>query len=249
MTRMTEALAADPMDDGPGPRRSAPATGRRLTAGERRDQLFDVALSLFAERGYAATTMDDIAEAAGVTKPLVYQHFDSKRALYLELMDFVSHKVIDAIATSTAQADGPRQQVELGFAAYFELVVGNEDAFRLLYGRDAPDDPELGDALRRVEDAIAEAIDPLIDAGLDPEHRLLLAYAVVGMAEGASRHWMAGRSARDRAAGDPGTGGTAAGGMDAGGPDDRAATSLDAGILAIRLADLAWAGLRQVHRV
>ena len=55
--------------------------------------------------------------------------------------------------------------------------------------------------------------------------------------------------ARDRAAGDPGTGGTAAGGMDAGGPDDRAATSLDAGILAIRLADLAWAGLRQVHRV
>jgi AcrR family transcriptional regulator len=244
MTGMTEALATDTRDDGPGPRRSASATGRRLSAGERRDQLFDVALSLFAERGYAATTMDDIAEAAGVTKPLVYQHFDSKLALYLELMEFVSRKVIDAIASSIAQADGPRQQVELGFAAYFELVVWNEDAFRLLYGRDAPDDPELGDALRRVEDAIAEAIDPLIDAGLDPEHRLLLAYAVVGMAEGASRHWMAGRGARDRAADDADPEGTAQDGT-----EHRAATSLDAGLLAIRLADLAWAGLRQVHRV
>ena len=127
-----------------------------------------MALSLFAEHGYAATTMDDIAEAAGVTKPLVYQHFESKRALYLELMDVFSRELVDRIVAATADAEGPRQQVELGFAAYFELMVGNEPAFRLLYGRDAPDDPEFGAALRRVEDTIAEAIDPLIDAGLDP---------------------------------------------------------------------------------
>ena len=94
------------------------------------------------------------------------------------------------IVEATATAAGPRQQVELGFAAYFELMVDNEEAFRLLYGRDAPDDHELGAALRRVEETIAEAIDPLIDAGLDPGHRLLLAHAVVGMAEGASRHWL-----------------------------------------------------------
>ena len=134
--------------------------------------------------------MDDIAEAAGVTKPLVYQHFESKRALYLELMDVFSRELVTRIVEATATAAGPRQQVELGFAAYFELMVDNEPAFRLLYGRDAPDDLELGAALRRVEETIAEAIDPLIDAGLDPEHRLLLAHAVVGMAEGASRHWL-----------------------------------------------------------
>ena len=75
----------------------------------------------------------------------------------------------------------------MGFAAYFRLVVSREDEFRLLYGRDHADDKELGRALRTVEDAIAEAIEPLIDAGLDDEHRRLLAYAVVGMAEGASR--------------------------------------------------------------
>ena len=91
-------------------------------------------------------------------------------------------------------------------------MVDNELAFRLLYGRDAPDDAELGAALLRVEEAIAQAIDPLIDAGLDPDHRLLLAHAVVGMAEGASRHWLdahggdsLGRSAR------PVGGGVAAG--------------------------------------
>ncbi len=208
--------------------RPEPQNGRRLTAGARRRQLFDVALSLFAEHGYAATTMDEIAEQAGVTKPLVYQHFDSKRALYLELMDVFSAALVSSIVKATAEAEGPRQQVERGFAAYFDLMVGNEAAFRLLYGRDAPDDPELGAALGRVEEAMAQAIDPLIDAGLDPEHRLLLAHAVVGLAEAASRHWL------DAHSDDPMT------------EEDE---QLAAGLLASRLADFAWGGLRQVHRI
>jgi AcrR family transcriptional regulator len=239
MTGMSGALIGGSnlnADPALGP--SAPG-GRRLTADARRRQLFDVALSLFAQHGYAATTMDDIAESAGVTKPLVYQHFESKRALYLELMDVVSRELVTRIATATAVAPGPRQQVESGFAAYFELMVDNEPAFRLLYGRDAPDDFELGAALRLVEETIAQAIDPLIDAGLDPEHRLLLAHAVVGMAEGASRHWL---DTNRRPSGPDGATG------------DRPPASVDvrrtdAARLATRLADFAWAGLRQVHRI
>src|SRR6516165_9718576 len=134
---------------------------RRLTAEQRRHQLFAVALELFAQRGYRSTTMDDIAEAAGVTKPLLYQHFSSKRALYLELVDSIAQDLLSAIRSAVLAADGPRQQVELGFAAYFGLVVDHEAEFRLLYGRDHADDRELGRALRTVEDAIAEAIDPL----------------------------------------------------------------------------------------
>lgn len=209
------------------------SSSRRLTAGERRQQLFDVALTLFAERGYRSTTMDDVAEAAGVTKPLVYQHFSSKRALYLELVDSVAQDMLSAIAAAAA-ADNPRQQVERGFAAYFELVVTHEAAFRLLYGRNSAGDDGLGDALRRVEDAIAHAIEPLITAGLDPEHRRFLAYAVVGMAEGASRHWIATRA------------GTPAGEHRA--PAVRTGEpGAEAQRLAARLADLAWAGLRSVH--
>jgi AcrR family transcriptional regulator len=221
------------------------AGSRRLTADARRRQLFDVALSLFAAHGYPATTMDDIAEAAGVTKPLVYQHFDSKRALYLELMDVFSTELVTRIVKATAGAEGPRQQVELGFAAYFELMVGNEPAFRLLYGRDAPDDPELGAALRRVEEAIAQAIDPLIDAGLEPEHRLLLAHAVVGMAEGASRHWLS--SHRPRSKVDPTSG--RAEDAEPWLVPGAAGTEEEAARLAAQLADFAWAGLRQVHRI
>jgi AcrR family transcriptional regulator len=200
---------------------------RRLTAPQRRHQLVDVALELFAKRGYRATTMDDIAEAAGVTKPLLYQHFSSKRALYLELVDSIAQNLLTAIGRAVAAADGPRQQVELGFAAYFRLVVSHEDEFRLLYGRDHADDEELGRALRAVEDAIAEAIDPLIDAGLQPDHRRLLAYGIVGMAEGASRRFMEQRLTERP------------------GPD--ATVEEEAQRLAQRVADLAWAGLRSVH--
>jgi AcrR family transcriptional regulator len=196
---------------------------RRLTAEQRRQQLFAVALELFAQRGYRPTTMDDIAERAGVTKPLLYQHFSSKRALYLELVDSIAQDLLSAIRRAVLRAEGPRQQVELGFAAYFKLVVSNEAAFRLLYGRDHADDLELGRALRTVEDAIAEAIDPLIDAGLDADHRRLLAYGIVGMAEGASRHFMTNRPTTDDEA------------------DEEAQR------LAGRMADLAWAGLRSVH--
>jgi AcrR family transcriptional regulator len=201
---------------------------RRLSAGERRDQLFAVALRLFAERGYEATTMDEIAESAGVTKPLLYQHFSSKRALYLELVDSVAQELLTGIAMATAAAAGPREQVEEGFAVYFGLIVARQTAFRLLYGRNHPIDEELDDALRRVENAIAEAIDPLIAAGLDPEHRRFLAHAVVGMAEGASRYWLG----TDRST----LGETSPGGG-----------AVEAQRLARRLANLAWAGLRSVH--
>jgi AcrR family transcriptional regulator len=207
-------------------------TSRRLTAQERRQQLFAVALELFAKRGYRATTMDDIAEAAGVTKPLLYQHFSSKRALYLELVDSIAQNLLTAISRAVMEADGPRQQVELGFAAYFRLVVSHEAEFRLLYGRDHADDEELGRALRTVEDAIAEAIDPLIDAGLDPDHRRLLAYGIVGMAEGASRRFMEQRLMDQRTRTDAAA---------------DAALDHEAQKLAQRVADLAWAGLRSVH--
>ena len=212
-------------EDAPGKRTTAPS--KRLRADVRRQQLLEVSLRLFAARGFKATTMDDIAEAAGVTKPLLYQHFASKRALYLELLDGVAQSMLEAIGKAVAAAHGPRQQVEGGFAAYFRLVATHADAFILLFGSDVPDDPELSGAVRHVEDVLAEAVDVLIDAGLDEDHRRLLAYAVVGMAEGASRHLVA-TASPDGPGGPAGQAGA-----------DRAAR---------RLADLAWAGLRSVHR-
>ena len=202
---------------------------RRLSGDERRRQLSTVALRIFAARGYESATMDEIADAAGVTKPLLYQHFSSKRALYRELVDSVAEELLHSISAATRAACGPREQVENGFEAYFRMVVTHETAFRLLYSRSLPTDPELGAALSRVEDAIAVAIDPLIAAGLDPAHRRLLAHAVAGMAEGAGRHWIETRGE---------------------GPDGSLAApwpGREAQQLGRRIAELAWAGLRAVH--
>jgi len=214
---------------GPG---SSARSSRRLSAGQRRRQLLEVALRLFATKGYTATTMDDIADAAGVTKPLLYQHFDSKRALYVELVDTVATTMRQAIESATAAATTPRQQVAGGFSAYFDLVISHADAFRLLFGPTGPEDQETADLLRHVEDQMAEAVGSLIDAGLDDDHRRLLAYAVVGMAEGASRFLLTHGLPEEAP-------------VDAGRPDAAAAITAR---LASRLADLAWAGLRSVHR-
>lgn len=190
----------------------------RLPAARRRTQLLATALDLFAERGYHSTSMDDIADAAGVTKPVLYQHFTAKKALFVELLDEVGRQLLEAIADATQHATGPRQQVEAGLIAYFRFVAGHHSAFVLLFGGGARRDEEFAEAVLGVERVIADFIAPLIAADIDDEHRALLANAVVGLAESASRHWVA-------------TGSTE--------PAEQAA---------LRVANLAWAGLRTVHR-
>ncbi len=207
---------------------SVNTTSRRLTGEQRREQLLAVAASLFSDHGYRSTTMDDVAEAAGVTKPLLYQHFSSKKALYLEIVDAVAHRVLAAISEATARANGPREQVEFAILAYYILVVEDQASFQLLYDRDHGDDEELGRAVRRVETALISAVDPLINAGLEPDHRKFLAAGMVGMAEGASLAWIESRrgatpfaSAKERRA--------------------------EAERLARRLSIMMWAGLRSVQ--
>ena len=193
---------------------SAPAG--RLPAARRRHQLLDVALTCFSTKGFHATSMEEIADAAGVTKPVLYQHFRSKRQLYLELLDDVGGQLMDVIAKATTAADGPRRQVEAGFQAYVQYMADRPAAFPLLFGSGARRDPEFADAVGRVEASIRDAVASLIEADLDDDHRLALAAAVVGMAEGVLRH-----------------------------------TTIpppDPSLLAAQLADLAWAGLRSVHR-
>ncbi len=180
--------------------------------------MLDVALGVFADRGFHATSMNDIAEAAGVTKPVLYQHFRSKRELYLELLEDVGGQLRDRLAKATAEATTPREQVQAGFGAYFRFVAEQADAFRLLFGSGARRDLEFADAVHAVEVSIADSIATLIEVpGLDPERRHLLAHGIVGIAEATSRHWIV-----DGAAGDPDT-------------------------LAAQVADLAWAGLRGVR--
>jgi AcrR family transcriptional regulator len=191
----------------------------RLTATARREQLLEVALDVFARAGYHATSMNEVAEAAGVTKPVLYQHFSSKRELYLELLRDVGDRLMAAIGKATAEAGTPHKQVERGFQAYFKFVAEERDAFVLLFGSGARRDEEFSAAVKSVERTIAEAIAVLIDADIDADHRRNLAFGLVGLAEGTSRHWV-----------------------------DQV-LDLDPDRLAKQVADLAWAGLRGIHRI
>jgi AcrR family transcriptional regulator len=190
----------------------------RLSAPARREQLLDVSVRIFARQGYHNTSMNDVAEAAGVTKPVLYQHFESKRDLYLALLEEAGHRLLTRIAKATADAGDGRSQTEAGFRAYFRWVAEDHDAFLLLFGSGSRRDEEFAQAVRRVTNQIADIIAPLIAAGIDPQQQRNLAHAIVGMAEGASRRL-----------------------VDAG-------TEFDPDALADQIGALAWAGLRGVGR-
>lgn len=190
----------------------------RLPAARRKEQLLDVAIREFASRGFHQTSMNAVADAAGVTKPVLYQHFSSKRGLYLELLRTVGDRLMSKISAAAASASGPRQQVEEGLRAYFRFVADHDDAYRLMFGGGTRRDEEFATEASRVERSIASVIAELIRIeGLSDADRLLFAHGVVGLAEGTSRFWL----------GD---------GLDLD-PDD----------VAERVADLAWRGLRGVR--
>ena len=160
---------------------------QRLTATARREQILDVALEAFAHTGFHGTSMNDVAEAAGVTKPVLYQHFESKRDLYQALLNDVGSRLLDRIAKGVADATDGKSQTELGFRAYFRWVADDHDAFLLLFGSGSRRDNEFASAVRRITAEAAGAIAPLIAVEISDDQRRTLAHALVGLAEGASR--------------------------------------------------------------
>lgn len=163
----------------------------RLPAAERRDQILSTALTVFADRGYHLASMNEVAEAAGVTKPVLYQHFASKRELFVELLRETGHSLQTRIAKATAEASSPREQIEKGFDAYFDFVGKNTDAFRILFGSGAQHDPEFASFARDVEESIAASIAHLIVVDGEPAaDQELLANSIVGMTEAASKYWL-----------------------------------------------------------
>src|SRR5829696_10366914 len=123
----------------------------RLPAEQRRTQLLSVAVEVFGERGFHATSMSEVAEAAGVTKPVLYQHFNSKRALYLEALNDVGCRLRQNIEKATADAPTPHSQVERGLDAYFRFVAREDAAFTLLFGGGTRRDEEFARAAAAVE--------------------------------------------------------------------------------------------------
>ena len=133
----------------------------RMTGGERRHQLIDIARTLFAERGYEATSVEEVAARAGVSKPVVYEHFGGKEGLYAVVVDREMNQLLSTIS-GALQGTHPRQLLEQAGMALFDYIDAQPDGFRILV-RDSPVSQQTGsfaslivDVAGQVEHLLAE---------------------------------------------------------------------------------------------
>lgn len=184
--------------DAPGPLR-----GRRLPRSARRAQLLESALAVFVAQGYHAAAMDDIAEHAGVSKPVLYQHFPGKLELYLALLDNACDEVVALVRSALASTIDNKERVAATTESFFSYVADPGGAFRLVFESDLTNEPAVRERLERATLLCAEAITDVIvgDTGFPPEDARLLAVALVGMSQVSARFWLDtdGKLSRDKA--------------------------------------------------
>jgi len=172
--------------------------GGRLPRRERRVQLLDSALEVFVAQGYHAAAMDDIAERAGVSKPVLYQHFPGKLELYLALLDSACDQVIANCRQALASTQDNKTRVAAAMAAFYSYVADERGAFRLVFESDLTSETSVRDRVERVTSECAAMIADVIhdDTGLPAEQSRLLAVSLVGMAQVSARFWVSESSSR-----------------------------------------------------
>ncbi len=169
-----------------------PATRTRMPRSARRAQLLDAARDAFVEQGYHAAAMDDIADRAGVSKPVLYQHFPGKLELYLALLDRAADELVRAVREALASTTDNRARVGATVRAYLGFVAG-DGLHRLVFESDLRSEPQVAD---RVERMMREAVEEIAltigaDTGAGIDEARLLSVGLAGMAEVAARWWLA----------------------------------------------------------
>src|SRR3954462_8512235 len=175
----------------PGP---GPAPARRtshLPRSARCMQLLQAAQDVFVAQGFHAAAMDDIVHRAGVSTPVLYQHFPGKRELYLALLVQHDDELTDRVARAMADTEDNRARVDAAVGAYFDFVDAEGEAFRLVFESDLRNDDDVRAVVDRGTRACVQSIAEVIagDTGSDPEQALLLASGLTGLAENSAR-WL-----------------------------------------------------------
>jgi AcrR family transcriptional regulator len=166
--------------------------GGRMPRTERRVQLLESALGVFVASGYHSAAMDDIAERAGVSKPVLYQHFPGKLELYLALLDQSCDTIIDATRKALESTDDNKQRVAATVQVFYDYVANAHGAFRLVFESDLTNEPAVRERVDRVTAECSSHIATVIheDTGLPDEQSRLLAVSLVGMAQVSARFWL-----------------------------------------------------------
>jgi AcrR family transcriptional regulator len=166
--------------------------GVRMPRDERRAQLLAAATDVFVNNGYHATVMDDIAERAGVSKPVLYQHFPGKLELYLALLERHTDELVRRVLAAIEEIHDNWQRVRNAVGAYFDFVDGDGEAFRLVFESDLRNQPAVQALVEQANTVCVEAIAQAVvaDAGLDTDRAWLVAVGVVGISEHSARYWL-----------------------------------------------------------
>ncbi|OLT17502.1 TetR family transcriptional regulator [Actinomadura sp. CNU-125] len=166
--------------------------GTRLPRLARRRQLLGAAQEVFVAQGYHAAAMDEIAERAGVSKPVLYQHFPGKLELYLALLDEHAESLVKTVRDALESTTDNKLRVQASMQAFYDFVAGDGEAYRLVFESDlrnvAPVRARVDRANQQCAEMIAQVIAEDTDAPRDEAH--LLGMGLVGMAEVSARYWL-----------------------------------------------------------
>ncbi|MQY03572.1 TetR/AcrR family transcriptional regulator [Actinomadura macrotermitis] len=166
--------------------------GTRLPRLARRRQLLGAAQEVFVAQGYHAAAMDEIAERAGVSKPVLYQHFPGKLELYLALLDEHAEALVKAVRDALGSTTDNKLRVQASMQAFYDFVAGDGEAYRLVFESDLRNVAPVRARVERANQQCAEMIAQVIaeDTGAAEDEAHLLGMGLVGMAEVSARYWL-----------------------------------------------------------
>jgi AcrR family transcriptional regulator len=166
--------------------------GNRLPRDERRGQLLAAASEVFVDRGYHAAGMDEIADRAGVSKPVLYQHFTSKLELYLAVLQRHADNLVSGVRQALRTTTDNRQRVRAAVDAFFDFIEHDSQGYRLIFENDYVTEPQVSAQVKVATEACTDAVFDLIshDSGLEPHRARMIAVGLVSISVDSARYWL-----------------------------------------------------------
>ena len=185
-------IGDDTSNVGGGVSHRAGRRGNRLPRDERRGQLLAAASEIFVDRGFHATGMDEIAERAGVSKPVLYQHFSSKLELYLAVLQRHVDNLVSGVRQALRTTTDNRQRLRAAVQAFFDFIEHDSQGYRLIFENDYVTEPQVAAQVKVATESCADAVFDLIsrDSGLEAHRARMIAVSLVAISVDCARYWL-----------------------------------------------------------
>jgi AcrR family transcriptional regulator len=166
--------------------------GSRLPRDERRGQLLVAASEIFVDRGYHAAGMDEIADRAGVSKPVLYQHFSSKLELYLAVLARHVDNLVSGVRQALRTTTDNRQRLRAAVQAFFDFIEHDSQGYRLIFENDYVTEPQVAAQVKVATESCTDAVFDLIsrDSGLEAHRARMIAVGLVAVSVDSARYWV-----------------------------------------------------------